>query len=157
MMRRALVLVLVAACALAGASLAGGCSQQPIMPCRDIPEGGCPVQGGTACQDPTCVAAYACEADGGWTLVRACPATDGGPPDAGADAPGPSDAGYDIDAPPGAFGGPGCLDLQPPDCPLGTALVCPNACCGCTDLYVCDDGGWDPWGVCTDDAGVTKL
>ena len=41
-------------------------------------------------------------------------------------------------APFGAFGGPGCADLEPPDCPLGLALSC-NACCGCEDLFVCID------------------
>ena len=140
------------------ALLAAGCdSQLPVVSCRNIPDGGCPVQGGVECQDPSCAAAYACQADGGWSFAHACPARDGSVQDATNDGPGPSDAGYDIDAPPGAFGGPGCVALQPPDCPLGTALVCSSGCCGCQDLFVCDDAGWDPWGTCTDDAGITKL
>ena len=61
-----------------------------------------------------------------------------------------------IDAPPGAYGGPGCVDLEQPDCSLGTALACGGTadCCGCQDLYVCSNGGWVPWGECTD-AGIT--
>lgn len=150
---------LALACALATAALGLSCSDEhPVVPCRDIPEGGCPAQGGVACEDPSCVAAYSCEPDGGWSFSHACAPHDAAPGDAGADGPAPSDAGYDIDAPPGAFGGPGCVALEPPDCPLGTALACPQGqCCGCEDLFVCDDGGWDPWGVCTDDAGVVPL
>jgi hypothetical protein len=148
--------VAAVACVLASAA-AGGCDDQaPAVQCRNIPDGGCPTQGGVACDDPACAAAYTCGADGGWILDHVCPPQDAAAPDAGLDAPSPSDAGYDIDAPPGAFGGPGCVTLQPPDCPLGTALVCSSGCCGCEDLFVCDDGGWNPWGTCTD-AGVTKL
>ena len=29
------------------------------------------------------------------------------------------------------------------------ALAC-NDCCGCANLYVCSDGGWSPWGECSD-------
>ncbi len=150
---------LVAAAVVAiGCALAWACSDgQPVVTCHDIPNGGCPVQGGVECQDPTCAAAYTCNADGGWTLAYTCPPLDGSVHDANIDSPAPSDAGYDIDAPPGAFGGPGCATLQPPDCPLGMALVCSSGCCGCEDLWVCSDGGWDPWGTCSDDAGITKL
>jgi hypothetical protein len=62
-------------------------------------------------------------------------------------------ASYDasIDAPPGAFGGPGCESLVVPDCALGVALACGNsACCGCEDLFVCENGGWELWGTCGD-------
>ena len=131
--------------------------QQPIVQCHDIPAGGCPVQGGVECDDPTCAAAYKCNQDGGWTLAHTCPAHDGSVQDTNIDSPPPSDAGYDIDAPPGAFGGPGCGALEPPDCPLGQALICNGGCCDCTDLYVCDDGGWDPWGTCSDDAGIQSF
>ena len=156
-MRARVAVLLLCACAASAAALAGGCGDTAVPPkCTDIPDGGCPAQGGTACQDPSCAAMYTCGADGGWTFVKTCPPFDGSVQDA--NIPPPSDAGYDIDAPPGAFGGPGCVPLQPPDCPLGTALACPNhQCCGCEDLFVCDDGGWDPWGTCTDDAGVTML
>ena len=155
MRARAIVLALVALGA-AAASLAGGCSDvSPPIACRDIPDGGCPIQGGVSCQDPSCAALYSCNnVDGGWTFVKTCPPSDGNVQDT--NIPPPNDAGYDIDAPPGAFGGPGCIDLQPPDCPLGTALSCSSGCCGCEDLYVCDDGGWDPWGTCSADAGVTQ-
>ena len=140
------------------ATLAWACSdQQLIAQCHDIPAGGCPTQDGVACQDPTCQAAYTCNADGTWSLAYTCPAHDSGAEDSTVnDAPSPNDAGYDIDAPPGAFGGPGCEDLEPPDCPLGEALLCQNGCCGCEDLWVCDDGGWDPWGTCSDDAGIQQ-
>jgi len=142
-----------------GVVLAWACSDvQQIVQCHDIPTGGCPVQGGVECDDPTCAAAYTCnQLDGGWTLAHTCPAHDASTKDTGGDGPSPSDAGYDIDAPPGAFGGPGCAMLEPPDCPLGYALICNSGCCGCEDLYVCDDGGWDPWGSCSDDAGITPL
>ena len=142
-----------------GAVLVWACSDaQQITQCHDIPAGGCPVQGGVECDDPTCAAAYTCNQDGGWTLAHACPSRDGSAQDTGIDAPPPpNDAGYDIDAPPGAFGGPGCNALETPDCPLGYALICKSGCCDCEDLYVCDDGGWDPWGTCSDEAGITPL
>ena len=142
-----------------GAALFWACdAQQQIIACHDIPEGGCPVQGGVECQDPTCAVAYTCTQDGGWSFAHTCPAQDAAIEDSTVgDGPSPSDAGYDIDAPPGAFGGPGCAALEPPDCPLGQALLCQNGCCGCGDLWVCDDGGWDPWGTCTDDGGITPL
>jgi len=152
-MKRGLLLVVPA---LVAVGVAVACSDQPIKSCRNIPAGGCPLAGGTECQDPTCAAAYACdETNGTWIFDHACPAQDGGnAQDANSDA---ADAGAfdaNIDAPPGAFGGPGCITLQPPDCPLGLALTCSAGCCGCTDLWVCNDGGWDPWGTCSDDAGI---
>jgi len=134
--------------------------QSPIATCYDIPEGGCPVQEGVACQDPTCAAAYSCLPDGGWALAYACPNYDASAPDGNAADAGSYDAPYeDIDAPPGAFGGPGCVDLEQPDCPLGEAIICEeqnHTCCGCEDLWICDDGGWDPWGECTDDGGISS-
>jgi len=140
------------------AAAAPACSQPaPSASCHDIPAGGCPVDNGAdACQDPTCAAVYWCQ-DGSWSLAHACP---GYSPDAAAP---PVDASTDaggadvtIDAPPGAYGGPGCADLQSPDCALGTALSCGGTadCCGCLDLFVCDNGGWSLWGECVD-GGVT--
>lgn len=123
------------------------CDSATVQPCTNIPEGGCPLQHGLSCSDPTCVATYACRPGNQWELREKCPPREAGAPDAGIDAS-PKDAA--IDAPPGAFGGPGCADLQMPDCPLGTALLCTNGCCGCEDLYVCRDGGWDYWGTCGD-------
>jgi hypothetical protein len=149
-------LACVAFAGIAGFAIIVACDGGSLIAsCHDIPDGGCPQQGGVECQDPTCAAAYTCQADGGWSFAYACPAQDSGPPDVAPDTP-VLDAGYDIDAPPGAFGGPGCTDLEPPDCPLGEALICSAGCCGCIDLFVCDDGGWDPWGACTD-AGPTQM
>jgi hypothetical protein len=126
------------------------CSDAPNeQPCKNVPPGGCPLSHGFACDDPTCEAAYACEPGGAWRFDHACPPRDAGP-DALLDAPAappPRDAA--IDVPPGAFGGPGCADLEPPDCPLGLALSC-SGCCGCEDLFVCSDGGWAAWGACFD-------
>jgi hypothetical protein len=130
-------------------------SQQAIITCKNIPDGGCPATGANDCADPTCAAGYTCGIDGGWTLAFVCPPQDGGSGDAIAPEAA-TDAGYNIDAPPGAFGGPGCVGLQPPDCPLGQVLICSSGCCGCEDLFVCSDGGWDPWGTCTD-AGAVPL
>jgi hypothetical protein len=121
-----------------------------VVTCHGIPANGCPVQGGVECQDPSCAAAYTCQPDGGWALDHTCPGFDASTQDAFAMDTGATDAGYDIDAPPGAFGGPGCVMLQPPDCPLGEVLLCNGSCCGCMDLYVCSDGGWNLWGTCTD-------
>jgi hypothetical protein len=146
---------IVVACAVAAVAVVvvGACDATvQSITCYDIPAGGCPVQGGVECEDPTCAAAYNCLPDGGWQLAYACPAHDAAAVDV-ANEP-VSDAGFDIDAPPGAFGGPGCVELEMPDCPLGEALICGAACCGCQDLYICDDGGWDFWGECTD-AGPT--
>lgn len=141
--------------AFLGVVLVWACDAQQITVCHNIPAGGCPVQGGVECNDPTCAAAYTCNQDGGWTLAHTCPAHDASVEDTSIDSS-PNDAGYDIDAPPGAFGGPGCAPLETPDCPLGYALICNAGCCDCADLYVCDDGGWDPWGTCSD-AGITPL
>lgn len=121
-------------------------------PCRNIPDGGCPLSYGVACDDPACAAAYACNADGTWRLDHTC-----APRDAGGDVHvGPKDAGakdVDLDVQ-GAFGGPGCIDLQSPDCPYGLAATCGAGCCGCSDLFVCRDGGWSAYGSCVDGAIV---
>jgi hypothetical protein len=124
--------------------------------CTNIPPGGCPGQGSADCVDPSCAAVYTCEPDGTWLFDQPCPAQDGGPeaaaPPADASAP---DTSY-IDAPPGAFGGPGCSDLQTPDCSLGVALTCAaSSCCDCQDLFVCQAGSWVLWGQCVD-GGITQ-
>ncbi len=152
---------LAVALLLAGLVALYACADQPILACHDIPAGGCPLAGnGAECQDPTCAAAYACdETTGNWIFDHACPPQDAGPEasaDAAHDAADGGGFDADIDAPPGAFGGPGCVTLQPPDCPLGEALICSSGCCGCSDLFVCNDGGWDPWGYCSDDAGIVQ-
>ena len=146
------------ASAAAGIALVWACNGDvPAAPeCKDIPAGGCPSSFGSACDDPTCAVLYVCTSVGAWSKVRECPARDAGP-DASASDDGSTDApadtrvarDVDIDAP-GEFGGPGCQDLQPPDCPLGIAASCPNGCCGCEDLFVCSGGGWNAWGFCGD-------
>jgi hypothetical protein len=138
---------------------AGGCQESISQsPCNDVPAGGCPLSHGQACADPTCAAAYACNPDGTWTLDHVCAGHDASAPDAStpdaADAsPPPAFDAAGIDAA-GASGGPGCAPLQPPECALGLALACPAGCCGCEDLFVCDQGGWSSWGTCGD-AGLT--
>lgn len=129
--------------------LLAACDAQPIQQaCKNVPDGGCPLAYGKACDDPACSAAYACLPDGTWQLDHVC-----APRDAAAEAsPPPKDAGVkdaslDVE---GAFGGPGCIDLEPPDCPYGVAATCTNGCCGCEDLFVCRDGGWSTFGVCVD-------
>lgn len=125
-------------------------------PCVGVPEYGCPLSHGVACEDPTCKAIYACRPNNVWELVKECPNYD---PDAGKipDA-GPTTSIIDAspDAPPGAYGGAGCENLQDPDCALGLALACTNGCCGCEDLYVCTNGAWDLWGQCSPDGGVRE-
>lgn len=150
---RLLLLGWVAACGLA---LAPGCSNPPTpVTCPDIPTGGCPQDNGAdVCADPTCVAVYDCTHSGKWALDHTCPPRhDAGVMDAAEeiamDTGAPDVA---LDAPPGAYGGRGCSDLQMPDCSLGTALGCSGTadCCGCMDLYVCQNGGWNLWGSCAD-------
>lgn len=141
--------------ALVFAFLLLGCDTATVQPCTNIPEGGCPLNYGQSCSDPACSATYACTPGNKWELRDTCPPHEGGlPMDAGATDGAPKDAS--IDAPPGAFGGPGCADLQMPDCPLGTVLLCTNGCCGCEDLFVCKNGGWDLWGSCGPDGAIPQ-
>ena len=125
------------------------CTEDKIeIRCRNIPVGGCPVNP-NACMDPMCNAVYACSSDGAWTLRETCPPHDF---DA-ATSPVKKDASSmdgglgDVT---GASGGPGCADLQAPDCALAVAGACPSGCCGCEDLFVCANHGWNVWGTCTD-------
>lgn len=133
------------------ASVAIACDDRAApTTCTNIPAGGCPLSYGKACDDPSCAATYACLPGNRWELRATCPARDGSVPDAGTPSEaGPRDASIDVE---GAFGGPGCVSLQPPDCSLGAALLCTNGCCGCEDLFVCRDGGWNAWGTCADGA-----
>jgi hypothetical protein len=136
--------------------VAVSCSDDPTPhPCTGIPTGGCPLSYGVACEDPSCTAVYRCLPNNQWELDHMCPPLEAGAPEAGLPASDAGDASAppfdaDIDAPPGAFGGPGCDPLQAPDCPLGTALACGTSCCGCEDLFVCQNGGWSAWGYCGD-------
>jgi hypothetical protein len=137
--------------------LLAACSTQsePEL-CKDIPDGGCPLLQGLACEDPSCAAAYACTSEG-WVLDHTCPAQEGGAPDTSlpdTDTGGPRDV--DVGVGPGANGCPGCTLLDAPYGSLGTALACnADSCCGCEDLYVCVNGGWNHWGTCTD-GGISK-
>jgi hypothetical protein len=148
-------LVLAAGLAVVAAP---ACSDPPEpTTCTNIPDGGCVVDyDADYCMDPTCDGLYTCSASGAWVQVGTCPAH---PIEAGPDV---GDAGdgstvRDVnlaDVPQGAFGGPGCVDLEMPDCDLGVALLCTSSdCCGCQDLYVCVDMNWNLWGECTE-AGV---
>jgi hypothetical protein len=142
------------------ASSAGGCQESISQSlCKGVPAGGCPLAHGQACADPTCAAAYACNPDGTWTLDHACPGYDASVDaftlDAADAATSPAFDAAGVDAA-GANGGPGCAPLQTPECALGLALACPSECCGCEDLFVCNSGGWSPWGSCSD-AGITPL
>jgi hypothetical protein len=154
------IIAVVVSCNLG--AVAGCEDTTPALPCVDAPPTGCPDDfGADVCQDPACSAVYSCD-NGKWTFVRAC-----GPADGSVDASVAREAGapedalasdrgeIEIDAPVGAFGGAGCVSLEPPDCPLGVALYCKSSdCCGCEDLFVCADGGWNPWGACVDGAVV---
>lgn len=144
---------------LCGALLLLSCDNPPEQTtCVNVPDGGCPLDNGAnVCQDPTCNAVYACGADGGWILQQVCPPH---PHDAStADVADASEGGAEfdvkIDVPPGGYG-TGCPSLELPDCTAAEGLACVNTvdCCGCLDLWVCDNGGWDIWGECAD-GGIT--
>jgi hypothetical protein len=146
--------------------VSGACADDGTpQPCTGIPEGGCPLSHGVACEDPACRAVYFCLPNNVWQLDQLCPPLEGGARDADipdasvadhdAGSPLPSASDAAIDAPPGAFGGPGCEELQMPDCSVGLALACGGGCCGCEDLFVCNQGGWDLWGACRD-GGVVR-
>ena len=124
--------------------------------CNGIPDGGCPGIGTDNCIDPMCSATYTCESDGEWTFSAACPVREAGVPDARPDVDLRRDADFDV--PPGATGGPGCIDLQGSDCTLSLALACPsNQCCGCSCVMVCDDGGWNLWGACEEGGALVPI
>lgn len=150
---RAFVLGTVIVAGVLALAAMPSCQDPPTVErCADVPEGGCPLAKGLACQDPNCLAVYACRPNKVWVLDHTCPGNEGGVTrDAStgdAEAGRPFDAS--IDAPPGANGVPGCGLLQAPDCALGLALACPKGCCGCEDLFVCANGGWSYWSTCTE-------
>jgi hypothetical protein len=134
--------------------LVASCSEALIQErCTSIPAGGCPLARGRACEDPSCEAVYLCRPNNVWVLEQQCPPR--APREAAAPIATEEDAEVvprdaSIDAPPGAFGGPGCASLQAPDCSLGLALSCGDDCCGCSDLFVCENGAWSLWGACGD-------
>jgi hypothetical protein len=150
--------VVLAVLSAAAAAFAGCNDVEVPHACSDIPPGGCPRSHGVACEDPACEAVYLCRPNNVWELEERCPAHDAAPRietpvsdaavDSGVGDSTPRDAS--VDAPPGAYGGPGCLTLQAPDCALGVALSCGAGCCGCEDLFVCDNLGWTLAGACVD-------
>ena len=140
------------AIAILAVAIAAACQDDLAVPqpCTNIPAGGCPINGSQECTDPTCEAVYACKADRTWSLERVCPVHDAGLVDAApveaAALSSVRDASTDVA---GSSGGPGCPNLQPPDCSLGAGLACPpTMCCGCEDLFVCTAGSWNAWGTC---------
>lgn len=144
--------VVVVATALA-IGIVTSCTDGPIAtPCSDIPPGGCPISRGVACADPACEAVYACREGNTWELTKRCPPREGGV-ERDAFVPPPPVLDASFDAPPGAYGGPGCGFLQAPDCALGVVIACSSGCCGCEDLFVCRNGGWELWGTCSPDGG----
>lgn len=157
---RARVVGALAALLVVGVASACAVDAARAQRCSDIPPGGCPLSHGVACEDPACEATYACRPGNVWELAEHCPPREptvrdgGGLEDAGAEA-GPLDAS--VDAPPGAYGGPGCPSLIAPECALGVALACGSDCCGCEDLFVCRQGGWDLWGSCGPDGPTASL
>jgi hypothetical protein len=159
-------LALFVSLGVCAAGLALSCEDtSPPVPCVNAPPGGCPEDfGADVCADPSCREVYVCK-DGNWVFSRACGARDGSaetssPADAGIlvrEASGSDEGSAAIDAPAGSFGGPGCVALQEPDCPVGVALACMSSdCCGCQDLFLCADGGWNSWGVCADGSAVPR-
>src|SRR5262249_13595072 len=137
---------------VAFAVLAGFACEDPptVAPCKNIPSGGCPKSHGAAvCDDPACTAIYACNPDQTWTRIAVCESREAGAADASVRVRDAAPRDALVDAPPGSYGGPGCSDLQAPDCALGVALGCPaDSCCGCEDLFVCDSSSWRLWGRC---------
>jgi len=124
--------------------------------CVEIPAGGCPLDRGGTCADPTCNALYSCTA-GVWSFLQACDQPDAGA--GGGAGGGPGDAG--------ASDGPctmvsidttgemqDCMpDLALPDCGVAAALGCVQQACstGCTDFWLCSMAGWVPVAYCTAD------
>jgi len=150
---------------LAGIVVLGGlaafaCDDPPVdHPCMDIPANGCPIARGVSCADRRCESIYACRRGNIWEPLEKCPNFDPDAgftfdPDAGTDADAAPVLDASPNAPPGAYGGPGCPTLQEPDCSVGLALACTSNCCGCEDLFVCGGGVWNLWGACTN--GVVR-
>lgn len=153
--------------ALSAGTAVAACEGTLIAPtdCGEIPAGGCIDKGSTVdqCEDRSCTALYACHAldpvepiRGAWEPQRECPARpapelDASAVDAATEAGrGRSDAAFPPDLPSGAFGGPDCVSLELPDCALAVGYGCTTNCCGCEELFVCANGGWDSWGTCVE-------
>jgi hypothetical protein len=162
--RAAAGLLLTAALAAAVSSCDQGNPEQTCAG-KTIPTNACPTnEDDSECNDQcNCASAYSC-IDGEWSLQHSCPGYDpakycidagvvsSSTPDAS-----PCDAAFAV--PTGANGGTSCIDLQPPDCPLGEVLTCggnPCAQFGCESLFYCESGNWIFWGSCSEDAGVVQ-
>jgi hypothetical protein len=155
--------------ALAVGALAVGCDQgaYSAQTCGGvpIPQNGCPLSDDDSeCSDSCCAAAYTCESSQ-WVFEHTCPSYDGGAncrdANVGSSTVGGAGAticdAAEVDAPPGANGGTGCIDLEPPDCPVGEVLTCGAASCtelGCSSLFYCVGGEWVFWGGCGEDGGL---
>jgi hypothetical protein len=156
--------VLLSLSAVIGLVVACDSADVDAQACRNIPANGCTLESGVACQDPSCAAVYQCNSDGSWTLEETCPnfqlpdaGADGASDAASGDAGPGHDAAFPYPIPPGAYGGPDCIDLQEPDCALGTVVGCADAvdtCCGCETLFVCQGDEWVVWGECEPDGGI---
>jgi hypothetical protein len=146
-----------------GVTLAASCQGLPDgRPCKDIPAGGCPIDRGGSCDDPTCSAIFLCN-NGVWNIGQVCSPQDGGT--AGTAGTGGGDGGNNNAACTGD-GGPcteahlnltgqttDCTpDLMAPDCPVEAAEGCAECACltGCIDFYVCTAPGWVSVAYCDD-------
>jgi hypothetical protein len=148
--RPAVRLGLVALVAVLGLQVAATSACGPddaIVACKDIPDGGCPLASGVSCEDPSCKVAYACTAGGTWVVDHACPATDA----MIAEPVPPIVLDSSFDAPKGDLN---CVTLEMPDCPASLAEQCGVGCCGCENLFVCNQGTWTPYGSCDGDGGI---
>lgn len=132
-----------------------GCPTLPeVVPCGQIPAGGCPSGRGGTCDDPTCAGLWDC-VDGAWVSAAVCDERDGGA--------GGSGGGSGFDAGPctpvnisTAGQVTGCTpDLQDPDCPVEAAETCAESACltGCEDFFLCTKDGWTQAAYCDDETG----
>jgi hypothetical protein len=145
--------------------LACACDPPRIIPCDQIPEGGCPLDRGGSCDDPSCAAIYGCY-DGAWRREEVCEGNTGGGTNTGSSMnAGGAGGGTGVGGPGGGAGcnpiefdhsmdTTGCApDLQEPDCPAAVAEECPEKACttGCLDFYLCTTDGWKSAAYCDED------
>jgi hypothetical protein len=150
---RRLSLLFLAALAAAGGAAVSGCPTLPdVVPCGQIPPGGCPLGRGGSCEDTSCDIIYAC-VDAVWVSSQVCARTGGGA--GGGGGGGPVDAGPCTPVVVTAKNeGQNCTpDLQAPDCPIEAAGQCLETAClsGCVDFFVCgSDQTWKVAAFCDD-------
>lgn len=139
-------------------------SLPPPAVCSDIPTNGCPVDRGGTCQDVTCAAIYEC-LNGAWILSQTCDnPLDGGAGGGGSGIDGGAGGGLSPDGGPctmvtidaGGATDDCMIDLMFPDCPYQAAEGCAQSACltGCSDFYICMDGGWYDVAYCDDNGQV---